>query len=109
MTQRLQSKVTHLLSQMTALRSRWLVGSSNISSVGSMNNALEGEAAECRVRGTKILAQRTPQKPLAGETMNTPSISLLREQEMLKRLCPQVGTKDLESGNADNTGRSRKT
>lgn len=49
---------------MTALRSRWLVGSSNISSVGSMKSALEGWAAKYRVRERKILAQRTPRKAL---------------------------------------------
>lgn len=40
---------------MTALRSRWLVGSSNISSVGSMNSALKWEA-EYRVSKRKILS-----------------------------------------------------
>lgn len=76
-----------------------------------MNSALEGGVAECRIRGRKILAQKTPQKPLVGETRNTPSQSLLREalmQEMLMKTHHQVGRKDLESDNADDTGGSRK-
>lgn len=38
-----QKAASYLLSQMTAFRSRWLVGSSSIRRVGSMNRALWGK------------------------------------------------------------------
>lgn len=73
--------VTHLLSQMTALRSRWLVGSSSISSVGSMNSALEGGEQRAG-SGRERSLLRQPQRKfreIEPETMNTPSQALLRE------------------------------
>ena len=36
---------TYLLSQMTAFRSKWLVGSSSSNNVGSMNKALQREGS----------------------------------------------------------------
>lgn len=57
MTQRWSTEATHLLSQMTALRSRWLVGSSSISSVGSMNNALRRNGGQGQQTQSPWLAE----------------------------------------------------
>ena len=51
---------TYLSSQMTALRSKWLVGSSNSNNVGSMNRALGSHDMESRVNHmTRYLANET--------------------------------------------------
>lgn len=61
---RAENMATHLLSQMTALRSRWLVGSSSISSVGSMNSALKRGGVKVR---KEAVCSANPE-PLVGRT-----------------------------------------